>query len=70
MYPNPNHGNRLFFNNTDVINITIINVLGKQVKSSKIASNESLDISELSNGIYLVKITSNKQLITKKLIKN
>jgi len=70
MYPNPNHSNRLFFNNTDVINITIINVLGKQVKSSKIASNESLDISELSNGIYLVKITSNKQLITKKLIKN
>ena len=70
MYPNPNHSNRLFFNNTDVINITIINVLGKQVKSSKIASNESLDISELSNGIYLVKITNNKQFITKKLIKN
>ena len=70
MYPNPNHSNRLFFNNTDVINITIINVLGKQVKSSKIASNESLDISELSKGIYLVKITSNKQFITKKLIKN
>ena len=70
MYPNPNHSNRLFFNNTDVINITIINVLGKQVKSSKIASNESLDISELSKGIYLVKITNNKQFITKKLIKN
>ena len=70
MYPNPNHSNRLFFNNPDVINITIINVLGKQVKSSKIASNESLDISELSKGIYLVKITSNKQFITKKLIKN
>ena len=70
MFPNPNNSNRLFFNNTDVINITIINVLGKQVKSSKISPNDSLDISELSKGVYLVKINSNKQFITKKLIKN
>ena len=71
MYPNPSNGNDLFFNSTENIQVIIFNVLGKKVKSKKLLStNKRLNISELSKGIYLIKISSDKASITKKLIKN
>lgn len=71
MYPNPNNGNTLFFSTTKDVYLEIINVLGKQVKSVQITlQNKNIDISDLSEGVYLVKITDKKQFITKKLVKN
>lgn len=70
MYPNPIEGNTLYFNTDKDLQITIFNVLGKKVKSKNLRqSNNSIDVSELSKGIYLVKINSNSEFITKKLIK-
>jgi len=71
MYPNPTKGNTVYFNINETVNINIYNVLGKLVKTTKLSKNNTkIDISKLSKGIYLVKINSKNQTITKKLIKN
>ena len=67
VYPNPA---------TNVINVTsksviksinVFDLLGKQVISS---SKKQIDISNLKSGIYIVKINSNTDELTKKIIKN
>lgn len=71
MFPNPTNGDRIYFSVTEDATINVYNVLGKLVQSSEVTTNNnSIDISDFSKGIYLVKINSGKQFITKKLIKN
>jgi chitodextrinase len=71
MYPNPTNGNNVYFNVSNNISIKIYNVLGKIIVSEDITSTKNkIDISNLSKGVYLVKINSEDQFITKKLIKN
>jgi hypothetical protein len=71
MFPNPTNGNNIYFSVTEDATIHIYNVLGKTVSTSEVTvSNNSINISELTKGIYLLKINSGKQFITKKLIKN
>ena len=71
MFPNPTNGDRIYFRVTEDATIKIFNVLGKTVARSEVTkSKNSINISEFAKGIYLVKINSGKQFITKKLIKN
>jgi len=71
MFPNPTNGNYIYFSVTEDATIHIYNVLGKLIQSSEVTkSKNSINISEFAKGIYLVKINSGKQFITKKLIKN
>tara|TARA_R110002049_G_scaffold76883_6_gene197164 strand:+ start:6125 stop:8341 length:2217 start_codon:yes stop_codon:yes gene_type:complete len=71
MFPNPTNGNRIYFSVTEDATINVYNVLGKLINTSEVSkSKNSIDISELSKGVYLIKINSGKQFITKKLIKN
>ena len=71
MFPNPTDGNSIYFSVTEDATIHIYTVLGKLVKSVNVTkSKNKIDISALSKGIYLLKINSDKQFITKKLIKN
>lgn len=69
MFPNPT---------SDILNITsandaeknvvIFDMLGKQVVNTKV-SNGTIDVSNLSAGIYMVNITEEGKTATKKLIK-
>ena len=71
MFPNPTNGDRIYFRVTEDATIKIFNVLGKTVARSEVTkSKNSINISQLAKGIYLVKINSGKQFISKKLIKN
>jgi endonuclease I/chitodextrinase len=71
MYPNPTNGNKLYFNVTQDVKVTIYNVLGKLIQTENVDANtNNIDISTLSKGIYILKINSENQFITKKLIKN
>ncbi|MCG1036974.1 endonuclease [Polaribacter sargassicola] len=71
MFPNPTNGNNVYFSVTEDATINVYNVLGKLVKTTEVTkSKNNIDISNLSKGIYLIKINSGKQFITKKLIKN
>ncbi|PHX62426.1 MAG: hypothetical protein CK517_00305 [Flavobacteriales bacterium] len=68
MYPNPAKNN-LFIEtalNSD-INVSIIDVLGKEVINSKV-SNNAVNISGLNPGMYIVKISEEGKTSTKKLI--
>ena len=70
MYPNPTNGDKLYFNHTEELVVHIYNILGKLITTEKVdTNNNQIDISNLSKGIYLVKINSENQFITKKLIK-
>lgn len=71
MFPNPVNGNRVYFSVTEDATIQIYNVLGKLIQSTEVTkSKNNIDISNLSKGVYLLKVNSGKQFITKKLIKN
>jgi hypothetical protein len=70
MYPNPVKGNTLFFTTHKEASVQIYNVLGKLIKTASISeNNKEIDLSNLSKGIYLVKIQMDTKFITKKLIK-
>lgn len=71
MYPNPLNGNKIYFNSTKNVKVAIYTVLGKLIQSSEITeTKKDIDVSNLAAGIYLVKISTGKQFITKKLMKN
>jgi hypothetical protein len=68
MYPNPTKNN-LFIETAlnSEINVSVINVLGKEVINSKV-SNNAVNITGLTPGMYIVKISEEGKTATKKLI--
>lgn len=71
IFPNPVR-NELIVTYTNSISnyqIDIFNVLGKKIKTFNNISSNTLDVSFLSQGIYIVKITDNSEYKTFKLIK-
>lgn len=73
IFPNPAHDILTFSNKNlsfDAAEINIYNQVGSLVKSETIKQyNQQINIGDLSNGIYLVKIISENKIITEKLIK-
>lgn len=68
VYPNPSNSKITISTNSPLIYISIIDLTGKEVLKTK---EKTLDISELSNGIYLVKCYfENNIVLARKLIKN
>ena len=70
--PNPNNGNFTITNNNPQLKtIHIYNVLGEEVKKELIMDNGKLimDVSNLPSGIYLVKVSSEKEVLTKRMVK-
>jgi hypothetical protein len=71
IYPNP-FSDKINLENTrtESFDLTIMNSLGQVVREMKIASNkEIIDLSELDDGIYLLRISDKKNIRTMKLIK-
>ena len=69
-YPNPLKGNRLNINAIKALEVKIFNILGKQVLFDKVNANkQNVDVSSLKRGIYLIKLSSLNESITKKLIR-
>lgn len=69
MFPNPLTGNVLNItsNNNDVKTVAIFDVLGKQVVNTKTVNN-TVNVSGLTSGVYMVKITEAGKTSTKKLV--
>jgi hypothetical protein len=71
IYPNPVSNGRLFVNITTSKNLSkkveIFNVLGKQIYAIDLYGKE-LNISQLSTGVYILKITENNISVTRKLV--
>ena len=72
LYPNP--ANKLVNIKIDKVqfegNIIISDISGRQIYSSQINTSNSIDVSELTNGIYFVTIYNNSFKETQKLIIN
>ncbi|MFV0571949.1 MAG: T9SS type A sorting domain-containing protein, partial [Xanthomarina gelatinilytica] len=51
----------------DVINVAVFDILGKQVLNNAV-NNNRLNVSTLTTGVYIMKISQNGQVITKKLV--
>jgi endonuclease I len=70
IYPNPVKNNFVYFSAKQDLDVIIYDVLGKQVLIENITSTKDfVDVSNLNKGIYLVKMFSNNQVVTKKLIR-
>jgi Zn-dependent metalloprotease len=71
LYPNPTKGilNYTISNNVALTAITINDILGKQIYKSGNTINNSIDVSNLSSGVYFVTFKSDNSSVTKKFIK-
>jgi len=70
MYPNPASNNLNISASSIIQNAEIYNVLGKRVLSLNINKNsESIDVSTLASGIYLIKYSIDNAIGTAKFIK-
>ncbi|HBX52565.1 MAG: hypothetical protein A2275_07925 [Bacteroidetes bacterium RIFOXYA12_FULL_35_11] len=68
VYPNPTDG-LIYIYNADNSEISLYNILGKQVLTVSKATNvNTLDLSGLPQGNYFVKISNGKEVVTKKVV--
>jgi hypothetical protein len=66
IYPNPTKDYLTFEGFNTNINVTVYDVLGKQVRVKNVTNGETLNVSELAAGIYTIKINNE---VTSKFIK-
>ena len=52
------------------VEISIINMNGKQMNSSILNQNDIIDLNTFDKGIYLIKIQNNSTLHSYKVVKN
>lgn len=72
IYPNPaNNEIRITNSNNykEKFVINIIDLLGRNIISTTLNNNETIDISTLNNGVYLMEIIANGNKTTKKFVK-
>ena len=69
-YPNPVKNVLNLSYNQEISSVDVFNLLGQNISSNKINANSAqVDMSNLSKGAYIVKVTSNNQVETIKVIK-
>jgi|GEM_PF-439406 len=69
-HPNPVNDILYFTTNTAIENVVVSNMLGQQINANLSSDKTSLDMSNLPNGNYLVKVTIEGVSKTIKVIKN
>lgn len=74
VYPNPSNGKVNILNNSKMseLNIKVINVMGQELRNYNINNygETQLDLSQLANGVYFLRIGNNNNFMTKQLILN
>ncbi len=69
-YPNPVKNTLNLSYNQEISNVDVFNLLGQKVSSNKVNANTAqIDMSNLSKGAYMVRVTSNDTAKTIKVIK-
>ncbi|WP_055442697.1 T9SS type A sorting domain-containing protein [Lacinutrix himadriensis] len=71
VYPNPvtNGTVNIKTSNNEAVNVSIFDVLGKQVLAKNV-TNQTLNVSNLNAGVYILKLSQNGNSTTKKLVIN
>ena len=68
VYPNPTDNYLFIEGNKNPISISIYNLLGAEVIAT--SNTDKIDVSELSNGVYIIKISDGIDQTDRKFIKN
>ena len=72
VYPNPSTGALYIVNSSvskEASQVQVLNAIGQTVLEENITSNyKNIDLSELTNGVYFVKIVSDKQSVIKRVV--
>ena len=68
-YPNPTKG-IIYFNGLeeDSAQVNVYDLMGKQVLQNKVSNNEPLQLAGLKNGVFVLSMVNNEQLINKKIV--
>ncbi len=71
VYPNPVHGNLIVSNLEDATTVTVHNMTGAVMKVFQVQGRHqvTIDMSDMTNGIYILKVTSAQQTATKLVVK-
>lgn len=72
VYPNPSNGLFNFnYKGEDMLNVKVVDVNGKTIYNNTLNSNDRgvIDLSDYSNGLYLVVLSGNNTVVTKKIFK-
>ena len=72
IFPNPVQNQLKFLTNQDLsemASVEIFNALGQSIFQAKMPQDKQLDVSNLSSGMYFVKVSDGNQFTTKKIIK-
>lgn len=69
MYPNPAHGDEVYINTASNSSkqIKVYDLFGEVVLHARITNN-TLDISRLVPGVYVLQVTEDKKTMTRKLV--
>ena len=67
IYPNPTNGLVHIYGVEDA-SISIYSINGKLINSNDLINENSVDLSSLPNGIYLVKVQKHGAVLTKKFL--
>ena len=71
VFPNPTNGNTIYIKTTESSTLNIYNILGQIVKSATITQGKnSIDISNLSKGVFILRMHTGRTTFSKKLKKN
>ena len=70
IYPNPVTNGEFYIksSNSKEKNVEVYNILGRRLISTKINTNDKIDVSNLNAGIYLLKINEGDKQLTKKIV--
>ncbi|MCG8700739.1 MAG: Ig-like domain-containing protein [Bacteroidales bacterium] len=70
MFPNPaNNEITISFSDYEgMLSVQVFDISGKQVLSNEMENNTQLDVANLSEGLYIARITTGKSIIQKQLI--
>ncbi len=69
IFPNPNNGKFIIQNNLQTnTDIVIYNLNGEKVYESRVNDNNTIDISNLTKGMYFLKIIKSNNIFVEKII--
>lgn len=70
MYPNPVNNGKFVITTKNGANkqVEIYSMIGKQVYNKTVKANETIDVSNLNRGIYVLRVKENNKVATRKLI--
>ncbi|MBB3699939.1 family 16 glycosylhydrolase [Flammeovirga yaeyamensis] len=70
VYPNPSNNLFKIKGVSQTTPVQVMNIIGEVLIDEQIEANKAIDISNLVNGVYFVRVNIDGQWITKRLVKN